>query len=48
MSEQSIDDNSTVDTPDEGSTDKDEKWGFRKNKYAFFVVMFILLIRMTN
>ena len=23
-------------------------WGFRKNKYAFFVVLFILMIRMTN
>jgi len=48
MSEYTIDDDSNGDPPDDGSQEKKERWGFRKNKYAFFVVMFILMIRMTN
>lgn len=48
MSEYTIDDDSNGDPPDGESQEKEERWGFRKNKYAFFVVMFILMIRMTN
>ena len=44
MSEYTIDDDSNGEPPYDGSQEKKERWGFRKNKYAFFVVMFILMI----
>ena len=48
--ENTTDAESAADPPEveESSSQKEEQWGFRKNKYALFVVLFVLMIRMTH
>ena len=48
--ENTTDAESAADPPEveETSSLKEEQWGFRKNKSALFVVLFVLMIRMTH